>query len=575
MNIHRRKFLLGTAALSISSSIASQRALGAPSLPIRVDAHCHLFNGRDLPLFGLLYSAILEANVFGVYLVPLALLLTSLIEGNSPTYDDEVRILEDHLIANPSAVSEYKRNSDKAPEIFASGLKKFIDRHTSFGTGPTAPVVDRNDALILELLRRFSEEPIIGLSKEQLRNQLKDQKFRENLLRNIIQNKQNNLQFGGVDELSEYFSQFFVWAATFLNYHFQLAEDLAKLFGDPNALQIMAPSIADFGPWPEPWWYSGDLLTTPYQQADLIQKISLIQPQGRLLVGYVGYDPWHHLLDIQKNIHPNAFEVVQIAIERMGFVGVKVYPPMGYQPLNNYQLDTDTSNFPDALVRLCNGHPGRELDKVLKQLYQYCNNNQLAVQTHCANTIGSRPDYAKRSEPKLWLDVLSSYRDLRLNLGHFGGIWDYWSDPVCGPNTSTNWPEEIADMVQRGAQPNLYTDVGDFSGVLNRWDAEKCSTRDILANLNLLFRSNSSLRSSVMYGSDWMLLDREPKYQRYYTAMRNTFTGLLSSAELEGFLGLNAVKLLGLQQGHLTRRRFDQFFRDNGKMPPDLSAYGL
>jgi predicted TIM-barrel fold metal-dependent hydrolase len=215
------------------------------------------------------------------------------------------------------------------------------------------------------------------------------------------------------------------------------------------------------------------------------------------------------------------------------------------------------------------------LDQVLKQVYQYCINNQLAVQAHCANTIGSHPDYAKRSEPKLWLDVLNSYRDLRLNLGHFGGIWDYWSDPVCEPNSSTNWPEEIADMVRGGGQPNLYTDVADFSGVLNRWDSEKCSTRDIMTNVRQLFQNNQYLRSCVMYGSDWMLLDREPDNQQYYTAMRDTFSGLLSSTELEGFLGLNAVKLLGLQPGHLTRRKFDQFFRDNGKVPPDLSPYGL
>jgi predicted TIM-barrel fold metal-dependent hydrolase len=574
MNICRRDFLVGAAALSITSSLGSHPALSAPTLPIRVDAHCHLFNGRDLPMFGLLFSAILEENVFGIFAVPFATLLTSLIENKAPTYDDEIRILEGYLIPNPSSAGEYKRNSDNASEIFAEGLKKFIDGYTSFGSGPTVPVVDRNDTLILELLRRFWEEPVTGKSGEELRNLFQDQKFREDFIRNILQNKQNKSKFGGVDELSDYFSQFFVWASTFLNYHFQLAEDLAKLFGEADALHIMAASIVDFGPWPEPWWYS-DLLTTPYQQADLIQKISLIQPQGRILVGYIGYDPWHHLLDLQNNIHPNAFDVVKHAVENMGFVGVKVYPPMGYRPYNNSALDSDTSQFPQPLVNLCNGRPGHQLDQVLGELYQYCNNNQLAVQAHCANTIGSHPDYAKRSEPKLWLDVIQRYKDIRLNLGHFGGIWDFWSDPVCGPNTSTNWPDEIAGMVKGGLEPNLYTDVADFSGVLNRWQTERCSTRDIVANLNHLLKPNPSLRSCIMYGSDWMMLDREPENQKYYTAMRNTLAGMLSSTELEGFLGLNAVKLLGLQPGHLSRRRFNQFFRDNGKVPPDLSPYGL
>jgi len=574
MRINKREFLCGVAALSGSISFQPYRALPAGTPTVRIDAHCHLFNGRDLPIFGLLLYTILQVNVFGIFAVPFALLLASFIERKAPSYETEKEILDNHLIPNPSAIGEYKRNSEKAPEIFADGLKTFVDRYTSFGESPTATVIDRNDALLLELMRRFGSESLDGLTKDDLKKRLQSKEFREDLIRRIIQFKKTTNNFGSIDELSQYYAQFFRWAAAFLDYHFHLAEDLAGLFGENDSLRIMSPAIVDFGPWPEPWWYR-DILTTPYEQADLIQKISLIQPKGRVLTGYIGYDPWSHLQDIYNNIHPNALEVVQSAIEKMGFVGVKIYPPMGYMPLNNSSLDIDTTQFPTALVELCNGRPGHELDRVLTQLYAYCDDHKLAIQAHCANTIGSEPGYAKRADPILWLDVLKNYPSIRLNLGHFGGIWDFWSDSKCGSNTPTDWPKEIARMMAGGKNLNLYTDVGDFSGVLDRWDSEKCSTKDIFSNLAPLLNKNPYLRSQLIYGSDWMLLDFEPQNENYYQKMRDAFSYHLSPAELDGFLGRTAATLLGLHSGDMTRQRVEDFYRRNGKAPPDFAAYGL
>jgi predicted TIM-barrel fold metal-dependent hydrolase len=574
MGINKREFLSGVSALSGSIPFQPYRALAAGTPTVRIDAHCHLFNGRDLPIFGLLLYTILQVNVFGIFAEPLALLLASYIENQAPSYDDEKDILDNHLIPNPAAIGEYKRNSEKAPEIFAEGLKRFVDRYTSFGERPTAIVIDRNDALLLELLRRFGSEPLSGLTKDDLIKKLQSKEFREDLIKRIIQYKKTKNDFGSIDELSQYYSQFFRWAATFLDYHFQLVQELAGLFGEDDSLRIMATAIVDFGPWPEPWWYR-DILTTPYQQADLIQKISLIQPKGRVLTGYIGYDPWQHLKDIHHKVHPNAFEVVQLAIERMGFVGVKLYPPMGFMPLNNSSLDGDTSQFPTALVKLCNGRPGHEIDKVLTRLYAYCDQHRLAIQAHCANTIGSEPDYAKRADPILWLDVLKNYKGIRLNLGHFGGIWDFWSDPRCGSNTPTYWPKEIDGMLAGGKHPNLYTDVADFSGVLDRWDSEDCSTQDIFSNLAPLLQNNPYLRSRLMYGSDWMLLDFEPQNQYYYQKMRDAFSYYLNPTELDGFLGRTAATLLGLHTGDMTRKRVEDFYRQNGKAPPDFAAYGL
>ena len=191
--------------------------------------------------------------------------------------------------------------------------------------------------------------------------------------------------------------------------------------------------------------------------------------------------------------------------------------------------------------------------------------------THCGNSIGSRPGYALRSAPENWKPVLNRYRMLRLNLGHFGGIWDFFSDSACRQSSDTPWPKTIGEMVD--AYDNLYTDVSDFSGVLDRWDSERCATREIFANLKELIARHPKLRSRIMYGSDWVLLDREPRNEDYYQAMKQRFSDLLGANSLDGFLGQTAATYLGLRKNQATRNRIDQFYRSAQRTPPDFDRY--
>ena len=149
------------------------------------------------------------------------------------------------------------------------------------------------------------------------------------------------------------------------------------------------------------------------------------------LHGFIGFDPWQYLDDLAYDRHPNALEIVSYAIEQQGFVGVKLYPPMGFQPCDNAKRDP--SSFPVGLQDLCYPHhPGVEIDNALKQVYSYCDNNKLAVMAHCADSMGAVPDSALNAEPRLWDSVLTKYRNLRLNLGHSGGIWDFYPSCAAG-----------------------------------------------------------------------------------------------------------------------------------------------
>ncbi len=124
-------------------------------------------------------------------------------------------------------------------------------------------------------------------------------------------------------------------------------------------------------------------------------------------------------------------------------------------------------------------------------------------------------------------------------------------------------------MVQQ--YDNLYFDIADFSGVLDRWDFERCATAEIFKNIQSIL--TPTVKSRIMYGSDWMLLDREPRNEGYYEAMRTKFSGVLGASAIDDFLGQNAVRFLGLHQGQQTRARLEKFYTDNQQAPSNFHEY--
>jgi hypothetical protein len=49
----------------------------------------------------------------------------------------------------------------RAPEFLEQGLKKFIDKYTSFGQGAMNSGNDRNDGFLLELLLRYAPPSVV------------------------------------------------------------------------------------------------------------------------------------------------------------------------------------------------------------------------------------------------------------------------------------------------------------------------------------------------------------------------------------------------------------------------------
>jgi hypothetical protein len=96
--VERREFIKlfggmaarGLGTLTFGGAFRPLGSLAAPATtPLRTDVHCHLFNGYDLPVYGLLVSVFLEQNIFGALAIPIALWLAASIEGKATSTSAE------------------------------------------------------------------------------------------------------------------------------------------------------------------------------------------------------------------------------------------------------------------------------------------------------------------------------------------------------------------------------------------------------------------------------------------------------------------------------------------------------
>jgi hypothetical protein len=142
---------------------------------------------------------------------------------------------------------------------------------------------------------------------------------------------------------------------------YELAEELDQLHGkvgQKSRIVLMTPAIVDFSKWVE----DEDQLSIE-EQVDVMARIAC-RRDGPRVHGFVGFDPLRQALydhHQRKPTDKDPMAVVRGAIEvdrildgtltktTGGFVGVKLYPPMGFRAIDNKHLPDDRFNEPAYL----------------------------------------------------------------------------------------------------------------------------------------------------------------------------------------------------------------------------------
>src|SRR5262245_23223159 len=211
------------------------------------------------------------------------------------------------------------------------------------------------------------------------------------------------------------------WALLYTRNRYELAEELDQLHGkvaQTSRIVLMTPAIVDFSKWLE----DDDQLTIQ-SQVEVMARIAC-RKDGPRVHGFVGFDPLRQALyDHNRGsaadgdpmaVVRRAIEVNHIGLSNStkvtgGFIGVKLYPPMGFRATDNKHLPDANFNEPAYLRSPDTGlgsHIGSKLDAALAKLYSWCSANNVPIMAHTSHSFGPNTDYEDRADPIFWAAVL-------------------------------------------------------------------------------------------------------------------------------------------------------------------------
>jgi predicted TIM-barrel fold metal-dependent hydrolase len=279
--------------------------------------------------------------------------------------------------------------------------------------------------------------------------------------------------------------------------------------------------------------------------------------------GFVAFDPLRAVR--RKAGEPDPLEIAKEAVTKHGFLGVKLYSPMGFRPTGNAD---HALAFP-AHASLSEPGFGAKLDGALDSLYAWCHAEDVPILAHTTQSQSAGPDFAARAEPRFWNRVLSSYPNLRLNLAHFGNFSQAFAIKGGSPVAAyeKTWESEIGTFVKRGRYPSLYADISYFYWALEGRN-EKQNIKAAKTLFTKYFETDPNVER-IMFGTDWNMTGKAQGAANYVDNVEAFFSDVgLNERQLDNLFFGNALRFLGLNAGMKSRARLQLFYNAAGKPFP-------
>lgn len=364
------------------------------------------------------------------------------------------------------------------------------------------------------------------------------------------------------------------WLRSFRSRRATLARTLAKAHaaGGYDAA-LLCPALVDYSNW-----LGQSLRSSLVDQANAMGQVAS-DPSLPPVHGYVAFDPLRRAL--YRNRLPvidgswDPLNLAKDALTRQGFVGIKLYPPMGFRASGN---GTSGEDFPEH-VRTVFGSAqkaGAEIDRSLDELWSLCLELDAPVLAHAAASNGSRRGYGRRADPDYWFPVIRRHPALRVLLGHFGRFRDRSSGegPAACPNDEMpfekTWEAAFGRFVQANPDALLFADLSYLSDLFH-----EDYRRRAVQGLKKYLAYDPEARHLV-FGSDWVMLGIEraypepPSYPGRVAAL--LADAGLTSGQIDGVFYGNAVRFLGISDGTATRKRLLAFYAMRGMPPKNIPA---
>ncbi len=194
---------------------------------------------------------------------------------------------------------------------------------------------------------------------------------------------------------------------------------------------------------------------------------------------------------------------------RNAFAGVKLYPPLGFNPWPGNRDEFDA-------VRL---------------LYGFCERRGIPLVVHCDDQ-GFRTiplDKAMRlTDPARWLPILKEYPDLVVDFAHFGERY------LGRPRDRGDWTNSIIGLMER--YPGVYADVA-FNGCDETYWTKLARLLDGLGAATA-----DTIRSRLLFGTDFVI--NLMKSRSYLDYVRGFADGPLDRELKRAMLSVNPARFL-------------------------------
>jgi predicted TIM-barrel fold metal-dependent hydrolase len=454
--------------------VAPKAIAPPPAPPVAVDVHCHTFCSADLPIVG-----------FVAHFIPGLTELSRLVS----------RWPEVAVRAFVGAVAKLPDAAAPAGDVELARLRVLA----SHPGPPVAPVVALPSELLDMLLGQLAKHLPFSIGAEK---------------RKII---------------ARYLETLYLVAHP----RSAVAASITDLY---PTVSLFTPALVDYDAWSE------DRAPTPLWQQILVQEqIARLSTLGRIgradarFHPFVAFDPRRQVEGAKaaaKSGAPpalpsaatSALDLVRHAIEAAGFLGVKVYPPVGFAPADNVHLRSDLSF-------------AAGLDGALEALYGYCTAAEVPILTHASSANEYGLGLHRLASPVHWASVLDRHPALRLNFGHFGHDYGV-ADPAAPKPTSDAWIYQAAALIE--GHPHVYADLSNSPLVYDAGYRQRLVP--LLADVMARY---PKVKRRLMYGSDWWLSGLDPDADAAIDEFRATLGGLLGADGLADLMGRNALRFLG------------------------------
>lgn len=481
-----------------------------------IDSHCHIFNASDLSISGFLRQVILDTDEGGLIEVldPLVAFLSSLVRG-APSGEDEQRWLDDNV------------NMRNFPFFTPRLMSLDIARDLDVEEGETVEFATEVQNAVKRLTLSTDPGDRLLLKKILTENEV------ENSQLNLLTLESTGISplafplFQGVGAVGRLVR----WVRLLKSYRWKILAKLMKNYGEAHGcIELFTPALVDYE-----YWLNDPPRTRFPSQYELMSRISrLVAPRMHPLAAF---DPWRESL--APGGDDGSLAWVQRAVVEWGFIGVKIYPPMGFAPLGNEELDFT------AIGQSNSQEFGARLDDAMRSLFSWAVDMQVPIMAHASDSNENKEGYGERAGPKFWRQALNVFPKLTVNIAHFGG-----HGMLDQPN---GWPAQFIKLMNDF--DNVYADLGHFDQILVDSESD-----GLLESLATLIKNNPILKDRLMYGSDWSMIARAENANLYFERMLGGLSSRLDSETVAKIFGINAANFFGLRGKGKNTNRLKSFY---------------